>query len=159
MGIKLITTYYLLPVGAVVSQSSTGPHSLNKPHTQQQPQTQAPSSVTETLHKDTQATNPQTSHLNPLQPATTTLTHENSQIHITTSQPQENSQKYTQPQLQHIHPQACLYFFLPFCSMRLVPLVSFSYATTCWPFFSLSRMFHPSYSCTQPQVGLSPHLL
>jgi len=58
----------------------------------------------------------------PLQPATTTLTHENSQIHITTSQPQENSQQYTQPQLQHIHPQACLYFFLPFCSMHLCPL-------------------------------------
>ena len=39
--------------------------------------------------------------------------------------------------------------------MRLLPLVSPSYAPTCWPFFSLLGMFHPPYSCTQPQVGLS----
>ena len=36
-----------------------------------------------------------------------------------------------------------------------IPLVPSSYATTCWPFVPLSRIFLPSYSCTQPQVGLS----
>ena len=88
----------------------------------------------------------------PLQPATTTLTHENSQIHITTSQPQENSQQYTQPQLQHIHPQACLYFFLPFCSMHLCPLFHSHMQPHVGP-------FSPSLECSIPLTVVPNHKL
>jgi len=138
--------------GVVVSQSSTGPHNLYKPHTQQQPQTQAPSSVTTTLHKDYTSNKPPDISPEPLQPATTTLTHENSQIHITTSQPQENSQQYTQPQLQHIHPQACLYFFLPFCSMHLCPLFHLHMQPHVGPLF-------PSLEFSIPLTVLPNHKL
>ena len=53
---------------------------------------------------------------------TTTLTHENYQIHPTTSLTQEKSQQYTQPQLYLCHHYASSLFFLLFCSMHLCPL-------------------------------------
>ena len=53
---------------------------------------------------------------------TTTLTHENYQIHTTTIWTQEKSQQYTQPQLYLCHHYAPSLFFLLFCSMHLCPL-------------------------------------
>ena len=145
----------------MVSQSSSGLNKSTNPHKQEYITDTGPLQCHKQINTQdyTSSKPPRKYNITPSTYQTTTLTHENYQIHTTTSWTQEKSQQYTQPQLYPMPPLCPLFVFPSILFYAPMPLVPSSYAPTCWPFFSLYGMFHPSHSCTQPQVGLSLLLL